>query len=118
MTAAVQMIEIPSDALDAAKERLATLEGVFGFNEVIAMINGLIDEVDSMPIASRFSSDKEIYSSWGAPADLNPEIKHLTEAEHKRWQLRKDFTKIRMTIILLEHSFKNVFMDMQAAATD
>lgn len=114
-----KIIVVSSAALDAAEERLAELKKAFGFNEVVAMLRGLMAEVDSMPIASRFSPDKKIFASVGAPPDdLHPMLKDMTEAEHKRWQLKGGLKDIETTIIQLEGDFRNIFLDMQATATE
>lgn len=115
----VPIITIPSSAFDAANERLGELEKIFGVNAIINMLDGLAAEIESMPLASRFSTEGKIYASVdGPPDDINPLLKNMTEAEYKRWQLTHDMSKIRTSIIHLGGIFRLGFLDMQAAAAE
>jgi len=110
--------ELPSPFLDEARARLSELKGVFSFNEVITMLSGLIAEVDSMPLASRFSHERELYSASSVPDDLNPMLVGMTEEQHKRWQLNHNLSQIRDTVLQIGNDFETVFLDMQAAQHD
>lgn len=124
MTMRLEPVEIPSPALDEAKKRLAELRGIFHFNEIVSMLDGLIEEADSMPLAERFSKQKRIFSSIYASDELipgsavNPMDRHTTEAEHKRRQIKRNLEGIKRKITMLDSDFAGIFLDMQAAKTD
>lgn len=104
--------------LEAAKRRARELAKTFQFNEVIVLLDELIVEVRSMPVAERFSPTRKIFSTYPPPAGLNPAIRKMSERDHKRWQLERDLTELKNTILALADEFRLVVLDIEAAKID
>ena len=119
MNQPVQIIEGSTPELETAKARLAELEKVFQFNEVLGMLDGLIGEVVEKPLAARFSRERKVYEAWaGSPKSMSLVLANMTEAEFKREQLKRDLRSIRQAVFSLGGDFEAVFMDMVASQTD
>ena len=119
----IAIIELESPDFDAAKKRLAELLTVFSFNAVVTLLDQLIAEVDSMPLAQRFDPNKLTFSVFGkgrenASRFTNPRARNMSEAEYKRFQLRQNLQEVRTDVLNLSLKFETVFLDMQASKTD
>lgn len=105
--------------LKAARARAQELAKAFQFNEVIKMLDSLIKEVKTMPIASRFSPDRPIFSTWGGPPkDINPMLVGMSERDHKRWQLEHDLGELKNKVLNLASGFEDVVLDIEATKID
>ncbi len=111
--------ELLHPQFEVARERTQELMKTFRIDEVIKMLDELIEEVRSMPIANRFRSDQRIFSKIpSAYTVLNPILEGMSEQDHKRWQLERDLSEIRNQIVILGPKFKTVLMDIEATKID
>jgi hypothetical protein len=86
-------------SLLAAEARADQLIEQSSLNEALLIIDGLEAEVSDMNIAQRFSRTKESYSAVGGPpVDLNPLLRGLNEADHKREQLLRDLRTLKAKV--------------------
>lgn len=103
----------------AAKAKAEKIAQFCRFNALVEQIEMLIDEVRTMPIAQRFSTEKKAWSLLGGPPGVpSAEFKDLTEAEYKRQQLILDLSRIRNGIMQFEGRLHDVIMDMEATKLD
>lgn len=115
----LNVIELGGDELKAAQEKAELISQSCHFNEAVDVINKLLVEVESMPIASRFSKDRTVWESeGGTPAGFDPRYAEMSEHDFKRQQLRIDLAAIRQDIISKAAALKIVVMDMEATKLD
>lgn len=111
----LQPIYPPNPLREAAERRAEELSLLFNQNAVVEMLDALIAEVNTMPLASRFTN-REIYASVGGPPpDINPALLGMSEQDHKRRHLEQHFQEMKRRIISMGHDFKNAVMEMQAS---
>src|SRR5689334_19519937 len=87
-------------------------------NEAIRVINELIEQVDSMPIAERFSRTRKIKENINRGIKLLDQYEEMTEVDYKRSQLKRNLTTIREEIAKSISELDSIVMDMEAAKLD
>ena len=101
-------------AVARAKELVAQCQ----LNEAVRVIDALIAEVDTMPIAVRFSTVEKIFSTCSPSRGFNQNYLHLTEAEYKKHKLIQDLRAIRNKVLSAIDELQTVVMDMEATKLD
>lgn len=111
--------EISNPQLEAAKARTQELTETFQVNQLIEMLDSLIEEVRTMPIAKRFRPDQKIFSQITSDRTAsNPITVGMSEQGHKRWQLERNLNEIKIQIVNQVVKFERVLMDIEATKTD
>ncbi len=94
--------------------RLDELEGLLAIEPLLAFLDALRDEVQTMPMPRRFSQTRvptnEVCYMGGT---LNPTLQGCTEAEHKRGQLTIDITSVMSRLLSVATDVRNVLQDVE-----
>lgn len=101
-------------ALDAAYHRAEEEKRLY-LEPVIEYFAHLAEEIEEMPIASRFSREHgPNFEFSGTGHDVLPQYQDLNEAEYKRAQLQIDLSTLRDKAIGLIGGVESLVLDMQA----
>ena len=104
--------------LKAVVEKADAIVKEAQLNHAIEIIDGLLNEVDEMHVANRFSRDRKIKENIiRSPAKLS-HFEEMTEEQFKREQLRLDLRKIRTEVVSSVGKLKSVVLDMEATKRD
>jgi hypothetical protein len=87
-------------------------------NEAIRVIDELLGEVETMPIAERFSRTRKIEENLLRGSAMLPEYESMTESDFKRTQLARDLRGIKTEISKAVSDLEVVVMDMEATKID
>ena len=114
------LIRPENPGFDAAEQKARETVDRAQLNEAIRVIDQLIEEVRSMPIASRYKLDKrpsESLLAANAPS-LNPILKDLNEPEFKRQTLLNNLERIKTDTVRAISQLGHVVLDIEATKTE
>jgi hypothetical protein len=111
--------EAENPVLKAALERARSLSEACHFDEAIKVVDGLIKEVGESRLASRFGEEREIMKQGVVNrigAVPNPNLySNMSEADHKRGELKIMLTELRAQLITNADRFRNIILDFEAS---
>lgn len=81
-------------------------------------IDYLLEKVEAMRIASRFSREAKPYENMGRPPDWAGYTRDMNEAEYKRFQLQRELLSVRNEVLRLGDRINMIMMDMQMTQLD
>jgi hypothetical protein len=114
----VKEAEESQPALMAAKERARSVVEQASLNEAIVVIERLLAEVDTMPVAARFSRTRKMKENKLRPKKLLLQYEEMTEEKFKREQLRLRLREVREKILATITQLNETVMDMEATKLD
>lgn len=115
----IRGIKLGGEPLAAAEARAAKLAESCHFNESVAVVDALLEEVAAMNIAARFSRTKKVWeTAGGPPPETHPMLRDLSEADYKREQLLRDLRALRQSLVSKGAELRSIVMDMEATKTE
>jgi len=117
----IRIVKPTCDTFANAQRRAQELAKQYQLG-VSEIITSLMQEVETMPIASRFSTTRTIADNLETRIipihTINPILVHLTEAEFKRAQLILNLRELRTRIGSDSHRLMEVIMDIEATKAE
>jgi hypothetical protein len=104
--------------LKAAVARAESVVEQASLNEAIKRIDDLLQEVDEMPVAERFSRTRKMEENKNRGVKLLPQYENMTEEQLKRQQLRIALISVRSGILTQVQKLKDVVLDIEATKKD
>ena len=98
---------------EAEKKRI---ERIAEESSLMRLVEGFLEEAQTMPIASRYSRTKPPYSAYGKKKKKMS--RKQTEEAHKRAQLQADLQHVRSTLETAVYQLINVRLDMMATGLE
>ncbi len=100
--------------LVAAEQRAAALLEQARLNEAILVADNLLKEIDTMKIASRFSTEKKVFSSITETGGREEYALDKTEEKTKREQLRLDLERFKNNVFQAVGALQKIVLDIEA----